>query len=357
MAERSADHANPSVLRERGRALVEMRRYADAVAAVRQALAADPNDAEALRLLAQAQLGAERYENALIAADRSLAVEPDSEWGHRLRSVALRCVGRGNLAMEAAREAVRLAPSFFHGHRTLGYAALEAFHMPVARSAAIRVMELAPSEPDGYELMGHIALKEKKWAEAETMFRKVLALDPQSSTAHHNLGLALQAQNRWRQALRAYGEAARFDLSDGISANSIVQLMHKSPRARAHVVAVRLLVVPQVGVVLGGVLLLFLTVERSLRYVRIRRSLRGVLPPAALRHLDRRVRAVAPTWPSLALFLVAGVVAGVAAHDWSGGMTSEWPGFVIAVVVALGALVTLVRAIEARLTMRAVERP
>ena len=78
----------------RARALCELRRFPEAATLLRQAIASDPQNPEALGLLASAELNAGNYEAALEAAESGLAVTPQAEWPHRLASVSLRHLKR-----------------------------------------------------------------------------------------------------------------------------------------------------------------------------------------------------------------------------------------------------------------------
>jgi tetratricopeptide (TPR) repeat protein len=265
-------------------------------------------------------------------------------------------MGRGLSAMAAAREAVRLAPSMHLCHFVLAEAAVEAGRLEDARAAAARAVALAPDASDGYQVQGRVALREECWDEAVSMYRKALSLEPDSSESLNNLGVALQGKGRWREALRHYGEAARINPQGQVAPGNIVNLMQGSPHMRLRAAVLRVMVIPQIGVFLVAVVLVFLTAERWVRYQRMRRTLRGVLSPLALRVLDRRVRAVSPLWsPALVLFgATCGTCLGT--RDWLDGRPSSGLGAVVALLVGLGALVILLRRIDARGGVRGLRR-
>jgi tetratricopeptide (TPR) repeat protein len=192
-------------------ALVEIRRYHDAIGLLGQLIASQPGEARPRCLLAQCLLGLDDPAGALDAASGAVGVEPELEWGHRLRSIALLRLKRKKEALAAAHEAVRLSPMQHHGYIVLSDAEVANRHWDSAEAAAQRAAELAPDRAEGLNALGLVALRRSHFPEAEQYFRLALGREPENARAMNNLGVALVRQGRRPQAIHYFAEASRLD--------------------------------------------------------------------------------------------------------------------------------------------------
>jgi tetratricopeptide (TPR) repeat protein len=192
-------------------ALVEIRRFNDAIGLLGQLIASEPGEARPRCLLAQCRLGLDDPAGALEAANGAVAVDPELEWGHRLRSIALLHLKRKKEALAAAHEAVRLSPMQHHGYIVLSDAEVANRHWDEAEVAARRAAELAPDRAEGFNALGLVALRRSRFPEAEQHFRLALGRDPENARAMNNLGVALVRQGRRPQAIHYFAEASRLD--------------------------------------------------------------------------------------------------------------------------------------------------
>ena len=203
-------------------ALIELRRYEDAVAEARRGLAAEPEDGRLQCELARALLDAGHGREALDAAEAATRLLPDYEYPHRLRAGALLALGRHREAVEPAREAVALAPWWPAAHTELAAALLACDRHDEAGEAAERARSLAPDSPDGHFWLGRIALESGDTRAAEGHLDKALALDPGSSTVLNELGRVYDREGNWQRALRYYERAARADPRDDVGRRNLV---------------------------------------------------------------------------------------------------------------------------------------
>ena len=154
---------------ERIRMLCDLRRFDEAAAMARRAIATTPDNPEAWCLLAQALLGTEKYGLALDAAGRAAAIAPEDEWPHRLRSIALTALHRDSEALAAAVESVRCEPFAWVTHARVASASAAAGMKDQAIAAAAKAVELGPNEARAWITAGDVAAKSGKPKEAEPM--------------------------------------------------------------------------------------------------------------------------------------------------------------------------------------------
>lgn len=210
-------------------ALIAVKRYPDAIAVIRRALAAAPQDTNLLGLLAQANIELGDFVTALSAAEGLIAVDPAYEWGHRLRSLALAGVGRHREGEAAAREAVRLSPSNPSAHLVLVDRLMERRRLREAESSIQRILQLAPGWFAGYDAMGRLQLRRQRFREAERYFRMALQIEPDNAAVQNNLGVTLRGRFRFLQAIQALTDAVRLDPSDEQSRRNLTQTARRMP--------------------------------------------------------------------------------------------------------------------------------
>jgi hypothetical protein len=143
-------------------ALIEDRQHhpKQALAAINEALALDPNDADYYHLLGQLRLQSGQWQAALQAAETGLSLDAEHADLHGLHARALARQGRTQEAGTAARSA-------------LGYGADSSITQAQA---------------------GWVALETNRPAEAQAHFREALRLDPTSDFAREGLVEALKAR-------------------------------------------------------------------------------------------------------------------------------------------------------------------
>lgn len=186
-------------------------RPAEAEAAARDGLAADPENWWLHGLLSMAHYRQRRPRAALAAADAAVALAPDEPWGHELRAFALHGIGRRRSALAAAREAVRLDPGSAQAWDLLSWTELNVLHPRRARAAAKRALELDPSAATGHYALARVAVHWGAPNEAERHARAILAGDPTDADAANLLGATLQRRFKHRAAVVAYVKALELD--------------------------------------------------------------------------------------------------------------------------------------------------
>ncbi len=220
-------------------------RLEEAEAAYREALALEPQSADALHFLGVIAYQRERDGEAAALMSRSLAVNAANAPAHNNLGNALSRLGRSDEAIasyeraielqpdyldarlnlakllrergkpeEAARHyrrATELAPDSAQAHFDLGLA----LHLQGRRGEAVpcyeRAVALRPDFADAWVGLGAALRDAGEPTRARSCLEKALALEPDSSGAHANLGAVLMDQGRVPEAIASLRTALSLD--------------------------------------------------------------------------------------------------------------------------------------------------
>ncbi len=175
----------------------------------REALAADPRQADALHLLGVIahQRGEDEAAAGLIG--QAIAVSPGFASYHANLGNVLVALGRFEAGIAAYDSALRLQPDFAEAHYNLGnaYLALERFDS--ARAAYNAALRLRPEYAEALANRGKAQMGLGQTEAAIESFEAALRLRPDDLAAHHRLGGARMAQEDFAAALAAYDTALR----------------------------------------------------------------------------------------------------------------------------------------------------
>jgi len=142
----------------------------------KQAVARDPDDAEALNNLGQLLVRADRAVEAVEYFDRAIARQPGA-WAYRFnRARALGILGQWDAAVDGYRDAARLFPDDYVTHFNLAKALQKKGDLNAAIETFERAIQLAPGEAD-FHLSHGLALEAAKRPNAAAAaYRKYLEL-------------------------------------------------------------------------------------------------------------------------------------------------------------------------------------
>ncbi len=137
------------------------------LAAAREAIAADPSDADAWFLLARTWEAKDRNDSALVAYEQLVAIAPENVEGVVHRGLALEKAGRNEEALAAYDDATRLAPT----------------------------------DPIPWVNLGSLHyFTFKRTYEAKKALTEAIRLDPMNADAHFNLGVLFADANLYGEA-------------------------------------------------------------------------------------------------------------------------------------------------------------
>ncbi len=266
----------PAPLTENGRVLHRAGRLEEAEQLYRQALALDPDHAEAHQLLAvlagqrgnlpgaiagfrrtielagaspercynlaEAHRMAGDFPAALAAYNQALALDPEFLDAYRdcadaAKESAQAAERSGN--PDAAQRLNQLAAHYLIG---LGHAHARADRLREADRAYREALPLAPDDAELLNALGVLAHTASREFDAETLLRRAVALDPAVARYHNNLGAVLMAQIRTDEAAVAFRRALELDpaLEDAranLEERLLMQLHYRADLWAEHVAA------------------------------------------------------------------------------------------------------------------------
>jgi tetratricopeptide (TPR) repeat protein len=193
----------------RARQLAETGCHAEAEAALREALADTPDDAELLTQLGYVLRQRREYVAALAASDAAVAARPGHGAAHAERAESLIALIRQGEAIDAAGMAVTLEPHVPGGHLVLARALVSGRRFEEARAAARQGLLLAPQAVEGLLTVAEVERAAGHRTAAESTARAALAIDP--GNAHGRWLIAALDAERLRvgPSLRALSGLAR----------------------------------------------------------------------------------------------------------------------------------------------------
>jgi tetratricopeptide (TPR) repeat protein len=199
---------------ERGDALLDLGRAIEAEKFFREALAADPANADLLVSLARSLHLQERYGEARDAARQGLAASPDHLGGLLVLSAALAGLEDFPAALAAVRRGVQMAPGLAQLHAQEGALLIAQGDSASAFGPLELARTLDPEDSGTVALISAALFNTRQFAEAERAATDALRLDPDNSEAHRILGLLSLRRGGGRTAVDAHRTALRLDPTD-----------------------------------------------------------------------------------------------------------------------------------------------
>jgi tetratricopeptide (TPR) repeat protein len=200
----------------RARLLRRLRRFEDAYATVHEALATNPDSAEAHRQLALVRMA--EYTNlpqALTEIDRAISLSPESAVGHAVRAAILNHLESYQDSLLAAREAKRLAPemslAWYSESRALYFLDL----LPDAEQSVRKALELEPNDSSASNLLSRLLRMQNRLGEAEAEIRLNLQRDPECAETFTEAGWTALGLERRATAEKMFLEALRLNPNSG----------------------------------------------------------------------------------------------------------------------------------------------
>jgi len=210
---------------ERGRLLYQREYFSEAGEQFRQALAENPDDAEAKSWLALALVGLKQYAEATRLAQEAVHGSPDDELSHYALAFVWRERNYLQEALTAIREAVRLGPWDAANCSLEAQIHLDLRDWKATLAAAERGLQIDP-ENIGCNNLRSIALtKLGRGEDASAAMESVLARNPENAVSHATQGWNYLHGGKITPALEHFREAMRLDPNDEWARSGIVEAM------------------------------------------------------------------------------------------------------------------------------------
>jgi predicted O-linked N-acetylglucosamine transferase (SPINDLY family) len=188
-----------------------MDRNAEAVEAYQQAVARQPDYADAYNNMADILRQEGKLQEAAAALQRAIAVRPNYPEGLSNYGNILRELGRHRESIAACRQAMAIAPNIAEAPVNLGIAHCELREFTEAITAFHRAIAIKPNYPEAYLNLG-IALKESgRNGDAIVAYRKAIEIKPDYAAAHNNLSNALRDEGKLDEAIATLKRAIELD--------------------------------------------------------------------------------------------------------------------------------------------------
>lgn len=213
--------------------LIELRRYRQAEALLREALAAAPNDGDLHALLAFVLHRQERPAEALVEIQTALGLAPADPQNHYLLAHIQLALEREEAALTAIREALRLDPQAARFYATLGRIHARRKEWARALEAAEKGLALDPAHVECLNLRALALTRLGRKVEAQQTRQAALREAPDDARTHAHEGWALLEAGQAEAAFAHFREALRLDpLSMGAREGIVEALRARNPLYR-----------------------------------------------------------------------------------------------------------------------------
>ncbi len=206
------------------------RRYLEAEAAYRQALALDLKDADTYKKLGDVLVRQNKNVEAEAAYRQALALDPkDADTYKKLGDVLVR-QNKNVEAVAAYRQAIGLDPKDVDTYRKLGHELMLQGKYVEAEAAYRQAIALDPKDAITYTSLGDVLQRQNKYVEAEAAYRQAIALIPKFVSAYTRLGDVLWRQNKNEEAEATYRQAIALDPMDAYTYRSLGNVLHEKEK-------------------------------------------------------------------------------------------------------------------------------
>jgi serine/threonine protein kinase len=199
------------------RALLDQRRYAEALNTARQALQFDPRNPQVFKVLGMIHARSQPPDStsAMAAYQSALQINPNDAETHRLiGDVFLFVQRRPAEGIAAYQNALRNNPNDGEAHRLLGQCFEQTNQLEPALAEYREAARLLPRNLAVQMNIGQLCLRLNRLSDAERAFVEALRIDAGSAAARHLLSQVYEREGRLTDALRECEAAVRLNPAD-----------------------------------------------------------------------------------------------------------------------------------------------
>ncbi|MCP4249110.1 MAG: tetratricopeptide repeat protein [bacterium] len=170
------------------------------------------------------------FEEAIKRYREALAADPELAEAHQNLGVALMRLGQLDSAIEHLRRAAELNPSLPQAHTNLGNALARADRASEARASYAEALRLDPQNPAVYNDFGNFLLSAGDFVQAVKRYEQAILLAPGDLPPRVNLGIALHNQGEPARAAEAFRQALEVQPDDPALWNYLAQALADAGR-------------------------------------------------------------------------------------------------------------------------------
>ena len=212
---------------DQGALYFDSNRWKLAAKAFADALAEQPEHANAHSMLALCHMHLKRLKQALDEAGEATRLEPENAHAHSVLSIILQDQKNYSEAQRACEEAKRLQPLDAAYCAQDSSIALAQGHWRQALNKADAALQLDPHNEWAARVRTIALLNMANFADAEKAADYVMQLDPHSSRAHVVMGRVLLGRNKLLPAMAHFREAVRIDPSEKWIQETLLTSVHQ----------------------------------------------------------------------------------------------------------------------------------
>lgn len=227
IAARGAD--TPAGLHKVGLGHLQAGRHLEARICCQQALAINPNDAEAMHLMGLVSLQVEQHDQAIEWIARAIRLDSKSDYVSSLGTALLRA-RRFELALKAFDKAASLQPENALHWKNLGAVLIDLDRPDEALLSLRQALNLHPQYVDAANLSGLILYRKNRFADALESFNISLEASPNQADALHMRALVFQNLGRLEEAAADGLRSQVLDPTNADTHNHLGVVLHKLGR-------------------------------------------------------------------------------------------------------------------------------
>ena len=158
--------------------------------------------------LGKALIDAKRYKEAVAVLLKSLELQINFAPAHTNLGVAFHEMNMLDDALECHKTSLLLDPSDIYAQNKIADTYIKRKEYSKAQEHYARIIELAPKDPNSYtKLASSLQDYDDRYEDALALFHKALALDPKHAITLNNIGATMYDQGETKAALKYFDEA------------------------------------------------------------------------------------------------------------------------------------------------------
>ena len=213
-------------LSNRVQALVDMKRYPEALEYATKNVAHYPEDSYAVVQLADVYFRLDDIDAALDTAGRAVGLNPDNDYALSLLAWCKLSSNHFTEALDLARAAVKIDPEDSSNLQLLAVAEYHCGNSKKAMIAARRGIELDPENGELHGLLADLIYRIDKPKQALIHYREALKHDPENAGLHASLAEAYASTGVIPAAIDSFVRAVKLDPQDDEIRQKLFGVMH-----------------------------------------------------------------------------------------------------------------------------------
>ena len=168
-------------------------------------------------------------DEAIAAYRQAIAINPNYAEAYSHLGNALQEQGQLDAAIAACQQAITLNPNYAEAYGNLGNALKDQGQLDAAVAAYRQAIALRPTLADAYYNLGIVLHQQRQLDAALATYQQAAALRPDHAAAHSNRGNVLKDMGELDQALAAFGQAQALKPHDPDIHSSLLLTRHYLP--------------------------------------------------------------------------------------------------------------------------------